>query len=218
MTRSAVTMERGVIQVSKLSTAAAGAAATAVVAIMSGGVAMAATTPKPMTSGNFEYTAPQYYCNRQVPAVAGYFRTLGHAEKTVTLTLPGVGSKALGSAKPYEPGVYAAAGMKGANGALVVSGSSTGSKFTVHIHLPSSCAGLPTTRPGPPAWVVSRPTGSSSPTSSARPTSGPPVVTDGPVAPAATGANEQLVIGSGVLAAGALLTGVGVRRRLKRQG
>lgn len=197
-----------------LSKAAAGAAA--VVAIMSGGVASAATTSKTMTSGNFEYTAPQYYCARQVPAVAGYFRTLGHAEKAVTLTLPGVGSKTLGPAKPYEPGVYAAAGMKGANGALVVSGSSTGSRFTVQIHLPSSCAGLPTTRPAPPTWAVSKPTGSSSPTS--HPTSGPPVVTDGPAAPPATGANEQLVVGAGVLAAGALLTGVGVRRRLKRQG
>ncbi|KYH43192.1 hypothetical protein [Branchiibius sp. NY16-3462-2] len=197
--------------------AAAGAAAAAVVAMMSSGAAMAVSTPKPITSGNFEYTAPQYYCSGQVPAIAGYFRTLGHAEKAVTLTLPGVGSKTLGSAKPYEPGVYAAAGVKGADGAIVVSGSSTGSKFTVQIHLPTSCAGLPTTRPAPPAWVVAKPTGPSSPTSSGHPTSGPPVVTDGPVAPAVTGANDQLVGGAAVLAAGALLTGVGLRRRLKRQ-
>ncbi|PWJ25824.1 hypothetical protein ATK17_1962 [Branchiibius hedensis] len=185
---------------------------------MSSGVASAATAPKPITSGNFEYTAPQYYCNGQVPAVAGYFRTLRHAEKAVTLTLPGVGSKTLGAAKPYEPGVYAAAGMKGADGALVVSGSSTGSKFTVQIHLPTSCAGLPTTRPAPPAWVVAKPTGSSSPTSSTHPTSGPPVVTDGPMTPATDGSNEQVLIAGGVLAAGALVTGVGLRRRLKRQG
>lgn len=215
---SAVLIRTGVVHVHTVSKGAAGAAAAVVVAVLSSGAAMAASTPKPITSGNFEYTAPQYYCNGQVPAIAGYFRTLGHSEKAVTLTLPGVGSKTLGPAKPYEPGVYAAAGVKGANGEIVVSGSSTGSKFTVKIHLPTSCAGLPTTRPAPPAWVVAKPTGSNSPTSSTHPTSGPPVVTDGPIAPAATGANEQLVIGGGALAAGALVAGVGLRRRLKRQG
>lgn len=175
-------------------------AAAAILAALPAGGAAAATGTGTMTSGNFEYTQPQYYCSHNVTAVAGYFRTLSRSEASVRLTLPGVGSKSLGPAKPYTPGVYAAAGAKGANGAIKVSGSSTGSSFTVMVKLPTSCKGLPTTRPTPPAWAMPKPTAKPTP---APTKSGPPVVTDGPITPAG-GSNDTVVLaGAGLLAVGA---------------
>lgn len=182
--------------------------AAVVLTALSGGLAGAATGTAPSRSGNFEYTQPQYYCTHNVPAVAGYFRTLGKSERAVSLILPGVASKNLGAAKPWTPGVYAAAGLKGANGKIAVRGASTGTGFTVMVTLPASCQGLPTTRPAPPQWVVATASGSGT-------RSGPPVVTDGP-APA-TGSNSVVLRDAGLLGVALLAVGAGTVVRLRRR-
>lgn len=189
-------------------------AAAALLAALPQTAASAASGSTPMKSGNFEYTQPQYYCAKGIPAAAGYFRTLGRSEKMVTLTLPGVGSKSLGPAKAHTPGVYAAAGTKGQNGRIVVSGSSTGSTFSVMVKLPTSCQGLPTTRPAPPAWVAATPTATPTATGTR---SGPPVVTDGPITADSGSDSTAVLIGVGSLAA--VATGIGARtlRRSRRR-
>lgn len=176
-------------------------AATAAMTLIPAMSALAAPSGfSPMYSGNFEYVQPQYYCVKNVPAVVGFFRTLGRSEQNVTLSTTGLPTKSLGPAKPYDPGVYAALGTKGTSGTITVRGSSTGSSFTVRATLPKSCAGLPTIKPVAPTWG----------------TSGPPVITDGP---AATSGNDTTLIlaGAGLAAVGVATVGTGLRVQMKRR-
>ena len=84
-----------------------------------------------------------------------------------------------------------------AAGRITVTGSTSGTGFTVTIDLPKTCAGLPTTQPRPPHWVT-----------------GPVVETDG-AAPA--GDTTSLFAGAGLLAAGGLTAAAGLRARAKNR-
>ena len=178
------------------STLFAGSLAAAALGLLPMATASATGGTAPHVSGNFEYMLPQYFCEKGIPAVAGYFRTGKTPEKSVTLTAGKV-SKSLGGGKAWTPGVYAAASTKGAAGRITVTGSTSGTGFTVTIDLPKTCAGLPTTQPRPPHWVT-----------------GPVVETDG-AAPA--GDTTSLFAGAGLLAAGGLTAAAGLRARAKNR-
>lgn len=181
------------------------------------------------TSGNIQYTVPQYACTpSNYPAAVLAYRTLNVTESKVTFSAPGYTPFTQTNVKPYTGfDTFATApGVAGHSVTVTIKGSTSGSVATVKLNVPATCAGLPKiTADGakidwskaPKATATPKPTATPStsapaPKPSTSAPAGPRVETDYVAEQNTTTAALALTMGGLAVAAGA---GVVAARRRK---
>lgn len=180
------------------------------------------------TDGNLETKGPLYYCSGGVPQFVVYLQALKTTETATYSSSAGNGSITRLVPDQRYGLVYSIGNLSGRNVDITFRGATSKSSITTNVKVPSSCEGLPTSRPAS-GWsgTAVDPGGSSSsssstssapssstsqsPTSGSSSASGPVVQTD----QVGKGTNNTAALAMlGVLAVGGVVTVGAASRRI----
>lgn len=168
-------------------------------------------------TGNLQHTPMQYWCNKGVPSYIIAVRAVKAPEKSVTFTQVELKeTHTLGPVTHDKPlTIFSKINLAGQHVTLKVTGNTSGSMFTVHGTVPTTCAGLPKVQPNGSVTPAPGQTKPAPVTTTASPRPHKPAGTPAPAKPIGPQVQTDLVAASGsnmsgeLALAGLALAGIG---------